>query len=138
MRRLTPAEFEQVLHPIFQEDEIILIVAGGVLGALAGGLQWGVNVYFDKRQERKRLEAAEEVEDALHLQMSQGSSTSSFTNIAPTAVALPILNHDSSYRGVDGSRIQPVGWLSSPLTRRVVTEYKKRLVPGDKLYYDNL
>ena len=30
MNKLTPAEFEQVLHPIFQEDELTLIIAGGV------------------------------------------------------------------------------------------------------------
>jgi len=36
-------DFEQVLHPIFQEDELTLIVAGGALGLLAGLLQdlWG-------------------------------------------------------------------------------------------------
>jgi len=37
--RLSPQEFEQVLHPIFQEDEWILIAVGAVLGAIAGGLQ---------------------------------------------------------------------------------------------------
>lgn len=52
MKQLTPAEFEQVLHPIFQEDEVILIAAGGVLGFLAGGLQWWINDFFEKRQRR--------------------------------------------------------------------------------------
>ena len=28
MNKMTPAEFEQVLHPIFQEDELTLILAG--------------------------------------------------------------------------------------------------------------
>jgi hypothetical protein len=49
MNRLTPQEFEQVLHPIFQEDELTLILAGGVLGALAGALQWWANKYFEKK-----------------------------------------------------------------------------------------
>ena len=40
MSRLSSAEFEQVLHPVFQEDELTLIIAGGVLGALSGMLQW--------------------------------------------------------------------------------------------------
>ena len=113
------------------------------------------------------MDAELEEQDVLQLQMLQGSSsssssrssssnsnsrtssrtsssTSSFTSIAPTTVALPILYHDSSSRGVDELRNQPredakvsLGWLSTPLTRRVVTEYKKILVPGDKLYYDS-
>jgi len=44
MNQMTSVEFEQVLHPIFQEDEITLIVAGGVLGAISGLLQWYINV----------------------------------------------------------------------------------------------
>eukprot|EP00958_Prasinococcus_capsulatus_P012377 scaffold1233_cov395-Prasinococcus_capsulatus_cf.AAC.43 len=32
-------EFERVLHPVFEQDELTLIIAGGVLGAIAGGLQ---------------------------------------------------------------------------------------------------
>jgi hypothetical protein len=36
---LTPAEFQNLLRPAFQEDEWILIVLGGVTGALAGWLQ---------------------------------------------------------------------------------------------------
>jgi len=39
MRELSSEEFEGVLHPVFQEDELTLIVVGGVLGALAGLLQ---------------------------------------------------------------------------------------------------
>lgn len=58
MSRLSPAEFEQVLHPIFQEDEIILIAAGGVLGGLAGGLQWWVNVALEKRRQAKERATA--------------------------------------------------------------------------------
>ena len=45
LKLLSPTEFEDLLHPVFQEDEIILIAAGGVLGALAGlgqtRLGWG-------------------------------------------------------------------------------------------------
>ena len=32
-------EFERVLHPAFEEDELTLIVLGGVVGALVGILQ---------------------------------------------------------------------------------------------------
>jgi uncharacterized membrane protein YheB (UPF0754 family) len=39
MRKLTPAEFQNLLRPAFQEDEWILIVLGGVTGALAGWVQ---------------------------------------------------------------------------------------------------
>ena len=36
---MSPAEFERVLHPIFEEDEMTLILAGAVLGAIAGYIQ---------------------------------------------------------------------------------------------------
>jgi hypothetical protein len=45
LKVLSPTDFEDLLHPIFQEDEIILIATGGVLGLIAGALQtrlgWG-------------------------------------------------------------------------------------------------
>ncbi|KAL7544030.1 hypothetical protein ACHAXR_013453 [Thalassiosira sp. AJA248-18] len=45
LKLLNPTEFEDLLHPVFQEDEILLIAAGGVLGAIAGlgqtRLGWG-------------------------------------------------------------------------------------------------
>jgi len=45
LKLLTPKNFENLLHPVFEEDEIILIVVGGVLGAMAGIMQtrlgWG-------------------------------------------------------------------------------------------------
>ncbi|VEU36003.1 unnamed protein product [Pseudo-nitzschia multistriata] len=45
LKVLSPTEFEDLLHPVFQEDEITLIATGGVLGLAAGGLQtqlgWG-------------------------------------------------------------------------------------------------
>lgn len=39
MRLMSSEEFEGVLHPIFEEDELTLIVVGGVLGMTAGFLQ---------------------------------------------------------------------------------------------------
>eukprot|EP00536_Pseudo-nitzschia_multiseries_P015446 jgi/Psemu1/246859/estExt_Genewise1.C_8870033 len=39
MAALPPEEFERVLHPAFEEDEIQLIILGGVLGAIVGALQ---------------------------------------------------------------------------------------------------
>merc|ERR1712194_776400 len=45
LKLLSSTEFEDLLHPVFQEDEAILIAAGGVLGAIAGlgqtRLGWG-------------------------------------------------------------------------------------------------
>lgn len=45
LKRLSPTDFEDLLHPVFQEDEITLIATGGVLGLVAGALQtrlgWG-------------------------------------------------------------------------------------------------
>ena len=54
MNKMTPAQFEQILHPIFQEDEITLIMAGGVLGFFAGLLQMWGNEYIDERRLRNR------------------------------------------------------------------------------------
>ena len=42
MRSLTPAKFEGVLHPAFEEDELKLILVGAVLGAAVGFLQVAV------------------------------------------------------------------------------------------------
>ena len=36
--------FERMLHPIFEEDEIVLILVGAVLGLLVGGVQAGVQL----------------------------------------------------------------------------------------------
>lgn len=45
LQALSPTDFEDLLHPVFQQDEIILIVVGGILGAAAGFVQlrfgWG-------------------------------------------------------------------------------------------------
>lgn len=39
MQELSPSDFEGVLHPAFEEDEIQLIVLGGILGAIVGVIQ---------------------------------------------------------------------------------------------------
>ena len=39
MQSLPPNKFEDVLHPVFQEDEAKLVFVGGVLGAACGALQ---------------------------------------------------------------------------------------------------
>jgi uncharacterized membrane protein YheB (UPF0754 family) len=45
LKSLSPLDFEDMLHPVFQEDEITLIAVGGVLGFVAGAAQtqlgWG-------------------------------------------------------------------------------------------------
>ena len=45
IRALTPKEFQNLLRPAFQEDEITLIILGGVTGFLAGWLHLVV-VFF--------------------------------------------------------------------------------------------
>lgn len=42
MEKMTSRKFERVLHPIFEEDELTLIIAGAVLGFLAGLVQQGL------------------------------------------------------------------------------------------------
>lgn len=61
MNRLTPTEFEQVLHPIFQEDELTLILAGGVLGAIAGALQLWFNLWTEKQAKERRKKDSESI-----------------------------------------------------------------------------
>ena len=39
MERLSPEQFQDLLRPCFQEDEMKLILAGAVLGLLAGVAQ---------------------------------------------------------------------------------------------------
>ena len=39
MRALPCAEFERVLHPVFEEDELTLILIGTALGGIAGAAQ---------------------------------------------------------------------------------------------------
>jgi len=40
MSALPPTDFEELLHPVFQEDEWKLILMGGVLGVVVGMMQW--------------------------------------------------------------------------------------------------
>lgn len=42
MQALSYAEFEGVLHPAFEEDEMLLVLVGGVLGLCAGLAQVGL------------------------------------------------------------------------------------------------
>jgi uncharacterized membrane protein YheB (UPF0754 family) len=42
MEAMTSLQFERVLHPIFEEDELTLILAGAVLGFAAGLVQQGL------------------------------------------------------------------------------------------------
>ena len=42
MELMTSEQFERVLHPIFEEDELTLILAGAVLGFVAGLIQQGL------------------------------------------------------------------------------------------------
>jgi len=42
MSRLSSAEFERVLHPVFEEDEWTLILVGTALGGIAGAAQAAV------------------------------------------------------------------------------------------------
>jgi uncharacterized membrane protein YheB (UPF0754 family) len=53
MSQMSSPEFEKVLHPVFQEDEITLIIAGAVLGALSGLFQWWFNVWVEKQNKKK-------------------------------------------------------------------------------------
>ena len=56
LERMTPEKFEGVLHPIFQEDELTLIVSGAFLGLVAGGIQQLVE---EAHNRRRQAEAAE-------------------------------------------------------------------------------
>lgn len=42
LKAMPSRDFEDVLHPIFQEDEWLLILVGGILGALVGVFQVAV------------------------------------------------------------------------------------------------
>ena len=42
MEKMTSRQFERVLHPIFEEDELTLILAGAALGFAAGLVQQGL------------------------------------------------------------------------------------------------
>lgn len=54
MNALSAEKFERVLHPIFEEDELTLILAGAFLGFLAGLVQQGLEtgtISFPSRKE---------------------------------------------------------------------------------------
>ena len=40
LKELEPEQFEQVLRPLFRQDERTLIVVGAILGGIAGCIQW--------------------------------------------------------------------------------------------------
>ena len=62
MALMTPQEFERVLHPIFEQDELTLIVSGAVLGAIAGFIQQVYTVAVEKDEEEKEEKGEEEEE----------------------------------------------------------------------------
>jgi hypothetical protein len=47
-------EFDDILHPIFREDELTLILAGAILGGVSGLFQLWANEYFEKKQKEKK------------------------------------------------------------------------------------
>lgn len=58
LQKLTPAEFEQVLHPVFQEDELTLILVGAALGLAVGYGQ----LVWDRRDRARRKTAGEQAQ----------------------------------------------------------------------------
>ena len=59
MLLMTPQEFERVLHPIFEQDELTLILAGAALGALAGFGQQLASTPAPKTEEEGKKGGAE-------------------------------------------------------------------------------
>lgn len=49
MGALPSDEFEQVLHPVFQEDELKLILVGAFLGVQVGAVQMVISLYLQGR-----------------------------------------------------------------------------------------
>ena len=60
MALMTPSEFERVLHPIFEQDELTLIISGAVLGAVAGFIQQVYTVAVDGKEDEGEDEGAGE------------------------------------------------------------------------------
>eukprot|EP00212_Chloropicon_laureae_P009138 CAMPEP_0197500068 /NCGR_PEP_ID=MMETSP1311-20131121/61341_1 /TAXON_ID=464262 /ORGANISM="Genus nov. species nov., Strain RCC856" /LENGTH=628 /DNA_ID=CAMNT_0043045819 /DNA_START=35 /DNA_END=1921 /DNA_ORIENTATION=- len=58
LKSLSPQEFEGVLHPVFQEEEFILILAGAFLGAIAGALQHVASEVIRAKAKKKNDAAA--------------------------------------------------------------------------------
>lgn len=118
MKQLSPKNFENLLHPVFQEDEIILIVVGGVLGAIAGVLQtrlgWGSGPNAKLKAAMMLLSSTlasgffyflPDVEERLelHKQNSETSSLSSSSLPASTSItSFTPTNNDNGHDGVDG------------------------------------
>jgi uncharacterized membrane protein YheB (UPF0754 family) len=114
MTKLSPVEFERVLHPIFQEDELTLILAGGVLGMAAGFAQWWINVAIEKRRQRKAAPLAASVGQAIiaapSLQIdvqrdadeSQGQGDDEVTGPSPPLESIaPISNNDANNKIIE-------------------------------------
>ena len=55
MEQMTSAQFERVLHPIFEEDELTLILAGAALGFAAGLIQQGLETGHISLEPLQRL-----------------------------------------------------------------------------------
>eukprot|EP00571_Detonula_confervacea_P004746 CAMPEP_0172313418 /NCGR_PEP_ID=MMETSP1058-20130122/20159_1 /TAXON_ID=83371 /ORGANISM="Detonula confervacea, Strain CCMP 353" /LENGTH=479 /DNA_ID=CAMNT_0013027063 /DNA_START=188 /DNA_END=1626 /DNA_ORIENTATION=- len=55
MERMTCVKFERVLHPIFEEDELTLILAGGFLGFAAGLIQQGIETGYAQEWVSRRV-----------------------------------------------------------------------------------
>ena len=47
MKQLAPSEFQDILRPAFREEELQLMVVGGLLGALAGAIQFGLFTFIN-------------------------------------------------------------------------------------------
>lgn len=57
---------------ILQEDELTLIIAGGVLGMIAGGIQLGVNILIDNNNNRRaKLQRERENEATIEKELLQ-------------------------------------------------------------------
>ncbi len=63
LKSLSPQEFEGVLHPVFQEEEFILILAGAILGALAGALQHVASEVIRARVTKRQAAATKSLGD---------------------------------------------------------------------------
>ena len=55
MEGMTTDQFERVLHPIFEEDELTLIIAGAILGLVAGLIQQGLETGVIKLPNLKQI-----------------------------------------------------------------------------------
>jgi uncharacterized membrane protein YheB (UPF0754 family) len=55
MEGMTSRQFERVLHPIFEEDELTLIIAGAVLGFGAGLIQQGIETNVIRLPNLRRI-----------------------------------------------------------------------------------